>query len=102
MTAHFVSRQIYAGSARRHRGAQRDRRIPAQPACRLHPRDPRTADHLRRPIVNTRDESHSPSDYRRLHVIVGDANRMDVPQTLKLGATSMLLWAGRARGRDRL
>ena len=25
-------------------------------------------------------------------MIVGDANRMDVPQTLKLGATSMLLW----------
>ena len=38
-----------------------------------------------RPIINTRDESHSTDEYRRLHVIVGDANRMDVPQALKLG-----------------
>ena len=45
-----------------------------------------------RPIINTRDESHSTDAYRRLHVIVGDANRMDVPQALKLGTTSMLLW----------
>ena len=45
-----------------------------------------------RPIINTRDESHSTDEYRRLHVIVGDANRMDVPQALKLGTTSMLLW----------
>ena len=45
-----------------------------------------------RPIINTRDESHATDEYRRLHVIVGDANRMDVPQVLKLGTTSMLLW----------
>lgn len=45
-----------------------------------------------RPIINTRDESHSTDAYRRLHVIVGDANRMEVPQALKLGTTSMLLW----------
>ena len=45
-----------------------------------------------RPIINTRDESHSTARYARLHVIVGDANRMDVPQLLKLGTTSILLW----------
>ena len=45
-----------------------------------------------RPIVNTRDESHAPDEMRRLHVIVGDANRLEVPDVLKLGTTSMLLW----------
>ena len=93
MTAHFVSRQIYAGSGRVGIG-ERSETAGYQLSQR--------ADYIHailglqttfeRPIVNTRDESHSPSDYRRLHVIVGDANRMDVPQTLKLGATSMLLW----------
>ncbi len=45
-----------------------------------------------RPIVNTRDESHSTDTWRRFHVIVGDANRMDVPEVLKIGTTSMVLW----------
>ena len=46
-----------------------------------------------RPIINTRDEPHADAGrFRRLHVIVGDANRMDVPRVLKLGTTSMLLW----------
>ena len=46
--------------------------------------------------MNTRDESHAPDEMRRLHVIVGDANRLEVPDVLKLGTTSMLLWGGRA------
>lgn len=45
-----------------------------------------------RPIVNTRDESHSDESMRRLHGIAGDANCMPVPNLVKLGATSMLLW----------
>jgi Pup amidohydrolase len=48
---------------------------------------------LRRPIVNTRDEPHAdPERYRRLHVIVGDANLLEVPTYLKLGTTSLVLW----------
>ncbi|MBX7160766.1 MAG: proteasome accessory factor PafA2 [Acidimicrobiia bacterium] len=47
---------------------------------------------LKRPIVNTRDEPHSdPSRYRRLHVIVGDANMSEVATWLKLGTTSLVL-----------
>src|SRR5699024_6497804 len=39
---------------------------------------------LRRPIINTRDEPHAESSrYRRLHVIVGDANLLDVTTYLK-------------------
>ncbi len=48
---------------------------------------------LRRPIINTRDEPHADSDrFRRLHVIVGDANLLQVPAYLKLGMTSLVLW----------
>lgn len=93
MTAHLVSRQIYAGSGRvglgEHSGEAGFQL--SQRADYIHMRVglQTTFD---RPIINTRDESHSTARYRRLHVIVGDANRMDVPQLLKLGTTSMLLW----------
>jgi len=34
---------------------------------------------LKRPIINTRDEPHAdPHKYRRLHVIVGDANLAEI------------------------
>jgi proteasome accessory factor A len=47
---------------------------------------------LKRPIVNTRDEPHAdPDKYRRLHVIVGDANMCEVATYLKLGTTSLVL-----------
>lgn len=49
---------------------------------------------FRRPIVNTRDEPHADADkYRRLHVIVGDANLSDVANLMKLGMTSLVLGA---------
>ncbi|MDO4888648.1 MAG: proteasome accessory factor PafA2 family protein [Actinomycetaceae bacterium] len=47
-----------------------------------------------RPIVNTRDEPHAdPQRWRRLHVIVGDANTFDTIAWLKLGMTSLVLEA---------
>jgi proteasome accessory factor A len=47
---------------------------------------------LKRPIVNTRDEPHcDPQKYRRLHVIVGDANMSQVATFLKVGTTSLIL-----------
>src|SRR4029079_10191403 len=47
---------------------------------------------LKRPIVNTRDEPHAaPQKYRRLHVIVGDANLCEVATFLKVGATAIVL-----------
>lgn len=93
MTLHFVTRQIYTGSGRVGLGEKSE-----EAGYQLSQR----ADYFHmkiglqttfdRPIINTRDESHATSDKRRLHVIVGDANRMQVPQVLKLGTTSMLLW----------
>jgi Pup amidohydrolase len=47
---------------------------------------------LKRPIINTRDEPHAdPEKYRRLHVIVGDANMCEVATFLKLGTTAIVL-----------
>jgi proteasome accessory factor PafA2 len=47
---------------------------------------------LKRPIVNTRDEPHAdPQKYRRLHVIVGDANLAQVATFLKVGVTATVL-----------
>ncbi|MFQ5482816.1 MAG: proteasome accessory factor PafA2 family protein, partial [Nitrospinaceae bacterium] len=45
-----------------------------------------------RPIVNTRDEPHAPSaDYRRLHLILGDANMSPYATALKVGTTRQVL-----------
>lgn len=47
---------------------------------------------VKRPIINTRDEPHSdPKRYRRLHVIVGDANMSEIATYLKVGTMSLVL-----------
>jgi proteasome accessory factor A len=47
---------------------------------------------LKRPIINTRDEPHADADrYRRLHVIIGDANLSEISTYLKVGITSLVL-----------
>ncbi|WP_347402925.1 depupylase/deamidase Dop [Protofrankia symbiont of Coriaria ruscifolia] len=47
---------------------------------------------LKRPIINTRDEPHAdPEKYRRLHVIIGDANMSEISTYLKVGTTSLVL-----------
>ena len=47
---------------------------------------------LKRGIINTRDEPHADADkYRRLHVIIGDANLAEYSTYLKLGTTALVL-----------
>ncbi len=47
---------------------------------------------LKRPIINTRDEPHADADlYRRLHVIIGDANLSEISTYLKVGSTALVL-----------
>jgi proteasome accessory factor PafA2 len=47
---------------------------------------------LKRPIINTRDEPHAdPDKYRRLHVIIGDANLCEISTYLKVGTTALVL-----------
>jgi proteasome accessory factor PafA2 len=46
----------------------------------------------RRPLVNTRDEPHADSSqYRRFHVILGDANMSEWATALKVGTTALVL-----------
>ena len=46
----------------------------------------------KRPIINTRDEPHAVSNkYRRLHLILGDANMSAYATALKVGSTSLVL-----------
>ena len=46
----------------------------------------------RRPLVNTRDEPHADSrEYRRFHVILGDANMSEWATALKIGTTALVL-----------
>lgn len=45
-----------------------------------------------RPIINTRDEPHAvPGRYRRLHLILGDANMSPYATALKVGTTRAVL-----------
>ena len=45
-----------------------------------------------RPLINTRDEPHAPDEmWRRLHVIIGDANLAEHASYLKFGTTCLVL-----------
>lgn len=94
LTPFLVTRQVFAGSGRVGLGP-----TGAEPGFQMSQR----ADYieaevglettLRRPIVNTRDEPHADrSRWRRLHLILGDANHFEVATYLKLGTTSLVLW----------
>ncbi|MFC5994722.1 depupylase/deamidase Dop [Pseudonocardia hispaniensis] len=47
---------------------------------------------LKRGIINTRDEPHADADkYRRLHVIIGDANMSEYATLIKVGSAALVL-----------
>ncbi|MHA7132832.1 depupylase/deamidase Dop [Oerskovia turbata] len=94
LTPFLVTRQVFTGSGRVGLGA-----VGQEPGFQLSQR----ADYmeaevglettLRRPIVNTRDEPHADRQrWRRLHLIIGDANLFEVATYLKLGSTSLVLF----------
>lgn len=89
----FATRAVYAGAGRVGRGI--DSRVAGyQLSSRadFFEAEVGLETTLKRPIVNTRDEPHAdPQKYRRLHVIVGDANLADTANLLKLGATALVL-----------
>ncbi|MGD0393316.1 MAG: proteasome accessory factor PafA2 family protein, partial [Acidimicrobiales bacterium] len=96
ITPHFVTRQIFAGAGKV--GAETSthdgRRVDFQLSQRAEFFEEQVGleTTLKRPIVNTRDEPHAdPQRYRRLHVIVGDANLAEVATFLKVGTTSLVL-----------
>lgn len=96
ITPHFVSRQVFAGAGKV--GTEfpgiSSLEVPFQLSQRadFFEEEVGLETTLKRPIVNTRDEPHcDPQKYRRLHVIVGDANMSEVATFLKLGTTSIVL-----------
>ncbi|MGE3288784.1 MAG: depupylase/deamidase Dop [Pseudonocardia sp.] len=93
LTPFFVTRQVVAGSGRVGIGvagdeagyqlAQRADYIEVEVGLETT---------LKRGIINTRDEPHADADkYRRLHVIIGDANMSEYSTLLKVGTTAIVL-----------
>ncbi len=95
----FVTRQVYAGAGRVGLG-EAGQETTADAGFQISQR----ADYieteislettLNRGIINTRDEPHADGElWRRLHVIIGDANMSETATFLKLGATCLVLSA---------
>jgi proteasome accessory factor A len=93
LTPFFASRQVIVGSGRVGVGAAGE-----EAGFQLSQR----ADYievevglettLKRGIINTRDEPHADADkYRRLHVIIGDANLAETSTYLKVGMSALVL-----------
>jgi len=96
ITPHFVTRQIFCGAGKvgsELAGVSTDE-VPYQLSQRadFFEEEVGLETTLKRPIVNTRDEPHcDPQRFRRLHVIVGDANMSEVATYLKVGTTAIVL-----------
>jgi len=93
ITPHFVTRQVFCGAgkvgAEAHGG---DVDFQLSQRADFFEEEVGLETTLKRPIVNTRDEPHcDPLKYRRLHVIVGDANMSQTATFLKLATTSIVL-----------
>jgi proteasome accessory factor PafA2 len=93
LTPFFVSRQVVCGAGRVGRGADgRDEGFQISQRADFFEVEVGLETTLKRPIINTRDEPHAdPDKYRRLHVILGDANMSEISTYLKLGTTSLVL-----------
>lgn len=89
----FITRQVFTGSGRLGIGQDgREARYQLSQRADFFEVEVGLETTLKRPIINTRDEPHAdPEKYRRLHVIVGDANLSDTATYLKLGTTAIVL-----------
>ncbi|MHB1508499.1 MAG: depupylase/deamidase Dop [Acidimicrobiales bacterium] len=95
VTPHLVTRQVYCGAGKvGQESGDKDHPAHFQISQRadFFEEEVGLETTLKRPIVNTRDEPHAdPQKYRRLHVIVGDANLSEVATFLKVGTTALVL-----------
>lgn len=95
LTTFLITRQVFTGAGKV--GAENGR--PATPfqisqRADFFEEEVGLETTLKRPIINTRDEPHGdPGKYRRLHVIIGDANLSEVQTFLKLGSAALVLAA---------
>src|SRR5712675_1235588 len=89
----FVSRQVICGAGRVGIGADgRGSGFQIRQRADFFEVEVGLETTLKRPIINTRDEPHAdPEKYRRLHVIIGDANLSEISTYLKLGTTALVL-----------
>ncbi|MGH9001981.1 MAG: depupylase/deamidase Dop [Acidimicrobiia bacterium] len=93
---HFISRQVYTGAGKvgTEVAGMGSEDVPFQLTQRadFFEEEVGLETTLKRPIVNTRDEPHADAQrYRRLHVIVGDANLSETATFLKVGTTALVL-----------
>jgi proteasome accessory factor PafA2 len=93
LTPFFVTRQVISGAGRVGIGATGD-----EAGYQLSQRsdyievEVGLETTLKRGIINTRDEPHADADkYRRLHVIIGDANMSEYSTLLKVGTAALVL-----------
>ncbi|HEV2810714.1 MAG TPA: proteasome accessory factor PafA2 family protein, partial [Acidimicrobiales bacterium] len=96
ITPFFVTRQLFAGAGKVGSEAPgvSSAEVPFQLSQRadFFEEEVGLETTLKRPIVNTRDEPHCDAQkYRRLHVIVGDANCSEIATFLKVGTTAVVL-----------
>ena len=93
LTPFFVTRQVICGAGRVGIGADgRGSGFQISQRADFFEVEVGLETTLKRPIINTRDEPHAdPEKYRRLHVIIGDANMSEVATYLKMGTTALVL-----------
>ena len=93
LTPFFVSRQVVCGAGRVGIGQDgREQGFQVSQRADFFEVEVGLETTLKRPIINTRDEPHAdPEKYRRLHVIIGDANLAEISTYLKVGTTALVL-----------
>jgi proteasome accessory factor PafA2 len=93
LTPFFVSRQVVVGAGRVGIGQDgREHGFQLSQRADFFEVEVGLETTLKRPIINTRDEPHAdPEKYRRLHVIIGDANLSELSTYLKVGTTCLVL-----------
>jgi proteasome accessory factor A len=89
----FATRQVYCGAGKvgaENRSAPVDYQISQR--ADFFETEVALDTMVKRPIINTRDEPHADREkYRRLHVIVGDANLSEYTIYLRNGVTAIVL-----------
>jgi proteasome accessory factor A len=96
ITPHFVTRQILVGAGKV--GFEYPYNRPTLAGYQISQRADFFEEEvglettIKRPIVNTRDEPHcDPTNLRRFHVIVGDANMSQAATLVRVGSTQLVL-----------
>lgn len=89
----FVTRQVIIGAGRMGIGQESEREgFQISQRADYFEQEVSLETTLNRGIVNTRDEPHAlAAKFRRLHVIVGDANMSQYSNFLKMGMTKLVL-----------